>query len=119
MEIAPVRSASTVQTEAESASGGTPTAQTETAGSAELAAAEGFLSGKYGTRDSSQAAKLLWKAVGKENTTAILLLSNLYLAGDGVPKSCDQARMLLRAAARKNVTEAASKLRQLQQSGCP
>ena len=118
----PVRSASSVQSEKPSPSAESPMS-TETssssAGATELSAAESFLSGKYGTRDSSQAARLLWRAVGKENTTAILLLSNLYLTGDGVPKSCDQAKMLLRAAAQKNNTEAANKLRELQRSGCP
>jgi hypothetical protein len=36
-----------------------------------------------------------------------------------VPKSCAQAQLLLRAAARKNVAAAANKLRELQQTGCP
>jgi TPR repeat protein len=105
----PVRTASTVQTEIPASS----------AGSAELAAAEAYLTGKNGVRNSTEAAILLWKAVGKENPTAIVLLSDLYLAGDGVPKSCTQAQLLLRAAARKGVTAAASKLRELHQTGCP
>jgi pyruvate/2-oxoglutarate dehydrogenase complex dihydrolipoamide acyltransferase (E2) component len=106
---APVRNAATVLPEA------SPTA----AGSAELATAEGYLTGRYGSRNSSEAARYLWKAVAKENPTAIMLLSNLYLAGDGVPKSCDQAKLLLRAGAQKNISEAANKLRQLQRTGCP
>jgi hypothetical protein len=88
-------------------------------GSLELAQAEDFLTGKRFPRDSAVAARFLWKAVGKENTSAILLLSDMYLIGDGVPKSCDQARLLLNAAARKNVPQAAEKLRSLQSSGCP
>jgi hypothetical protein len=88
-------------------------------GSLELAQAEDFLNGKKVPRDSAVAAKFLWKAVGKENTSAIVLLSDMYLIGDGVPKSCDQARLLLNAAARKNVPQAAEKLRNLQTSGCP
>lgn len=87
-------------------------------GSAELATAEEYLSGKNGARDSASAAKFLWKAVAKENVTATILLSDLYRTGDGVPKSCDQARVLLDAAAQKNSTQAASKLRELQTSGC-
>jgi len=109
-EPAPVRNASTVQSEDE-----TPAS----AGAEELAQAEGYLTGKYGSRNSSEAARYLWKAVSKENPTAILLLSDLYLAGDGVPKSCAQAQLLLRAAARKNIAAAANKLRELQQTGCP
>lgn len=88
-------------------------------GSIELAMAEDYLMGKSTSRNSQEAAKLLWKAVAKENTTAALLLSDLYKAGDGVPKSCDQARLLLTAAARKNVAEATARLRALETSGCP
>jgi hypothetical protein len=98
--------------------------QTESApnalnGAAELAMAEDFLSGRTHPRNSEVAAKYLWRAVGKENPSAILLLSNMYLVGDGVPKSCDQARLLLGAAARKGVPQAADKLRDLSRSGCP
>jgi hypothetical protein len=103
-------------TEAESA---TVTGAGTANGSVELAMAEAYLAGKNGPRNSAEAAKLLWRAVAKENTTAILLLSDLYKAGDGVPKSCDQARLLLTAAARKNVAEAATRLRELETSGCP
>jgi TPR repeat protein len=83
-----------------------------------LAQAEAFLNGKKYPRDSAMAAKLLWKAVGKENPSAVLLLSDMYLAGDGVPKSCDQARLLLTAAARKGVPQAADKLRSVLRSDC-
>jgi hypothetical protein len=88
-------------------------------GAAELATAEDYLTGKNGGRNSAEAAKFLWRAVGKQNVTAILLLSNLYLTGDGVPKSCDQGRLLLDAAAQRNSSQAADKLRELQRSGCP
>jgi TPR repeat protein len=71
-----------------------------------------------GVRDSSEAAKLLWKAVGKQNATAALLLSGLYLHGDGVPRSCDQARLLLIAAARRGAPQAAQQLRDLESQGC-
>lgn len=120
-DSSPVRSASSIQSERPGQAAGAAQSDgtNSAAGASELAAAESFLSGRYGTRDSSQAARLLWRAVAKENTTAILLLSNLYLTGDGVPKSCDQAKMLLRAAAQKNSSEAANKLRELQRSGCP
>jgi hypothetical protein len=88
-------------------------------GAIELATAEDFLNGRRHPRSSEEAAKYLWRAVGKENPTAILLLSDLYLAGDGVPKSCDQARLLLSAAAKKGVPQAAEKLSNLLRSGCP
>ena len=89
---------------------------TAVSGSYELTMAEEYLMGKRGPRNTAVAATFLWKAVSKENTTATLLLSDLYRTGDGVPKSCDQARLLLYAAARKNVPEAGKKLRDLQ--GC-
>ena len=95
-----------------------PEASSVTTGSAELAMAEEYLTGKRGPRNSAVAATFLWKAVSKENTTAALVLSDLYRTGDGVPKSCDQARVLLYAAARKNIPEAGRKLRDLQ-AGCP
>ena len=107
---------SATPTEAE---GATVTEASTANGSVELATAEAYLSGKNGSRNSAEAAKLLWRAVAKGNTTAILLLSDLYKAGDGVAKSCDQARLLLRAAVQKNVAEATPRLRELETSGCP
>lgn len=96
-----------------------PATPDATAGAEDFALATEYLNGKRGPRDSAEAAKFLWKAVGKENPSAILLLSDMYLVGDGVPKSCDQARLLLNAAVRKNVPHAAQKLRNLQTAGCP
>jgi hypothetical protein len=91
----------------------------EQTGSEELAVAEKYLSAGPGkARDSREAASWLWKAVAKQNSTATLLLSDLYLHGDGVTKSCDQARLLLDAAARKGATAAAERLRNLQAFGC-
>ena len=88
-------------------------------GAGELAIAEQYLNGTSGmTRDSGQAAQWLWKAVGKKNVEATLALSDLYLRGDGVPKSCDQARLLLDAAARKGAPAAAERLRELEASNC-
>ncbi len=87
-------------------------------GAADLASAQKYLDSESGSRNAAQAAKLLWKAVGKQNKTAILLLADLYERGDGVPKSCDQAEVLLVAAAKKGSTAAADRLRQLQSSGC-
>ena len=69
--------------------------------------------------DTSEAAKLLWKAVGKQNPSATLMLADLYLRGEGVPRNCEQARLLLLAAARKGSTDAAGKLQQVESSGCP
>ncbi len=86
--------------------------------SADLRLAQRFLAGNAGTRDASEAAKLLWKAVGKQNPTAAILLSGLYARGDGVAKSCDQARLLLLAATKHGSAQAAGQLRDLEQHGC-
>lgn len=88
----------------------------DTGGAEELASAERYLNGT--PRDSREAAQLLWKAMGKGNLAATIALSDLYLRGDGVPKSCDQARLLLDAAARKGGRAAAERLRNLQAFGC-
>jgi hypothetical protein len=96
-----------------------PALAAEPNGAEELATAENYLNGRQGvTRDRGEAAQWLWKAVRKENAAAALALSDLYLRGDGVPKNCEQARVLLDAAARKGVKAAAERLRNLQAFGC-
>jgi hypothetical protein len=73
------------------------------------------------TRNLSPAEEVraLWSAVGQGNTAAEVTLAKLYLIGGGVPKNCDQARVLLRAAAKKGNSEAISKLSQITRQGCP
>ena len=97
-----------------------PPVSSEQSGGEELATAEKYLDGnsRGGNRDNREAAQWLWKAVGKGNVSATLVLSDLYLRGDGVPKNCDQARLLLDAAARKGKAAAAQRLRNLQAFGC-
>jgi TPR repeat protein len=81
--------------------------------------AEKYLNGNAGAnRNSGEAAQWLWKSVAKGNLAATMALSDLYLRGEGVPKSCDQARLLLDAAARKGRAAAAQRLRNLQAFGC-
>jgi hypothetical protein len=64
-------------------------------------------------------ARSLWSAVAQGNTAAEVALAKLYLIGGGVTKNCDQARVLLQAAAKKGNGEAIDKLSQLQSQGCP
>jgi hypothetical protein len=91
----------------------------EQSGSEELATAEKYLNAGPGMgRNSPQAVAWLWRAVAKQNLTATMLLSDLYLRGDGVAKSCDQARLLLDVAARKGRAAAAERLRNMQAFGC-
>jgi hypothetical protein len=90
----------------------------EGSGGPDLRLAQRYLGGGMGGRDPSEAAKLLWKAVRKENATAAILLSDLYLRGDGVSRSCDQARLLLVAASKRGSPLAAQQLRNLESHGC-
>ncbi len=88
-------------------------------GAAELSLAKSYLNGTDGKEpNSAEAAALLWKAVAKQNAEATELLSDLYLKGDGVSKSCDQARILLDAAARKGRKAAGERLSHLEAFGC-
>jgi len=70
-------------------------------------------------QDPADQVRALWSAVGQGNTGAEVTLAKLYLIGGGVPKNCDQARVLLRAAAKKGNSEAISKLSQITRQGCP
>jgi len=70
-------------------------------------------------QDPAEQVRALWSAVGQGNTAAEVTLAKLYLIGGGVAKNCDQARVLLRAAAKKGNTEAIAKLSQITQQGCP
>jgi len=88
-------------------------------GAEELAVAQRYLNGGNGLqRNSSEAAKWLWKSLAKQNANATLLLADLYLKGEGVSKNCDQARVLLRSAARSGMKQAGERLRHLQAFGC-
>jgi hypothetical protein len=103
----------TAVTPAENGSG------TAAPGAEELAQARDFLDGTHGRqRNPSEAAQWLWKAVRQENAEATVLLADLYLRGDGVAKNCEQAHLLLDAAAIKGRKEAATRLQNLPAFGC-
>lgn len=87
-------------------------------GSEELLVAQRYLGGAAGARDPAMAATWLWKAVSKQNPTALVLLSDLYAHGEGVSRNCDQARLLLVAAAKKGAPDAGMKLRNFENRGC-
>jgi hypothetical protein len=70
-------------------------------------------------QDPADEVRALWSAVGQGNTAAEVTLAKLYMIGGGVPKNCDQARVLLRAAAKKGNSEAIGKLSQITRQGCP
>jgi hypothetical protein len=60
----------------------------------------------------------LWSAVGTGDNAAAILLAELYLTGQGVPKSCEQARILLRVAAKSGNAEAMQRLRAVGKTNC-
>lgn len=70
------------------------------------------------SKGRSPLARQLWSALGAGDGSAELPLARLYLTGDGVPRNCDQARVLLRAASKKGNIEALQQLRQLNKRTC-
>jgi len=62
--------------------------------------------------------RLLWISVEKGNATAELELAQMYWRGQGVIQNCDQAHILLTAAARKGSAEAQRRLVEFQKAGC-
>jgi outer membrane biosynthesis protein TonB len=83
------------------------------AGQAEYQRAESYLNGKGVEQDSAEAAEWFWRSLEAGNTSAAIPLADLYLDGNGVSRSCVQARILLDAAAQKNNPQAIQKLGQL------
>jgi hypothetical protein len=74
--------------------------------------------GFYYSGDRSAHARGLWSAVEAGDSSAEVELARLYLKGDGVPRNCEQARVLLRAAARGGNLEARHQLQKLYTTGC-
>ncbi len=108
-------------TAAEDKSAPTPDERAELqleAGKSELAAAQSYLNGANGARDSAKAARLLWAAVANGNSTAEVVLADLYVRGDGVAKNCEQGQILLKAAAKNGNADAGEKLKELDDKGC-
>jgi hypothetical protein len=86
-------------------------------GQSEYSQAEQLLRANSGV-GTGDAVQLLWISVEKGNPYAEIALADLYWRGKGVPKNCDQTRILLAAAARKGNPEAHRRLEQFQQEGC-
>ena len=88
-------------------------------GAEEFTIAEHYLNGSNGVqRNASEAVPWLWKSVAKHYSAALVPLGDRYAKGDGVPKNCDQARILYDSAARKGVVGAGERLRYLPAFGC-
>jgi zinc-ribbon domain/Sel1 repeat len=67
--------------------------------------------------DSVAAAAWLWKATAKGNPDAPVRLADRYIKGDGVPRSCEQALVLLKTAASKENAMARNRLAALYSNG--
>lgn len=83
------------------------------------AAGQAGLSGITGKRPMTP--RQLWSAVQAGNSNAAVALADLYIQGEGVPKNCQQARVLLLMASEKRNPTAIKRLRELDKdtSSCP
>ena len=87
-------------------------------GQREFEQARNILRGNHRQRDLSSAVNLLWTGVRKGYVPAEVTLADLYARGDGVERSCEQARVLLQAAVEKGSPEGRRRLVALKQQGC-
>lgn len=87
-------------------------------GQKEFEQARTMLKGSHRQRDLSSAVNLLWTAVRKGYVPAEVTLADLYARGDGVERSCEQARVLLEAAVQKGSPEGRRRLYLLTRQGC-
>ena len=87
-------------------------------GQKEFEQARDILKGNHRQRDLPLAVSLLWTGIEKGHVASEVTLADLYARGDGVEKSCDQARVLLEAAIRKGSPEARRRLDLLKGQGC-
>lgn len=67
--------------------------------------------------DATAAAAWLWKATSRGNPEAPVRLADMYIKGNGVPRSCEQALVLLRSAAMKENAPARNRLAALYANG--
>lgn len=87
-------------------------------GDEDVVLAQRYLGSKSRPADPAAATRFLWAAVQQGNVKAEIILAGLFARGEGVTKSCEQARVLLRAAAEKGSSEASQQLAQIIRSGC-
>jgi TPR repeat protein len=73
---------------------------------------------KPDTWDSSESVESLWSAVQSGSLTAERTLAERFVHGEGVIQNCEQAKVLLRAAANRGSKEARLRLYELETQGC-
>jgi hypothetical protein len=69
-------------------------------------------------RSESESVASLWEGVQSGSVAAEMSLAERFARGDGVARNCDQARILLKAAAGKGNREARLRLYQLESGSC-
>ncbi len=67
--------------------------------------------------DAAASAVWLWKATAKGNPDAPVQLADMYINGQGVPRSCEQAIVLLKTAAEKENAHARNRLASMYATG--
>jgi hypothetical protein len=67
--------------------------------------------------DAAATAAWLWKATAKGNPDAPVQLADMYIDGQGVPRSCEQAMVLLKTAAEKDNARARNRLASMYATG--
>jgi TPR repeat protein len=87
-------------------------------GQQEYQQAEQILRNRRSEAELAVAVRLLWAAVEKGNAGGEVALAELYRQGKGVARNCDQARVLLTAAARRGSAEAQKHLEKFMREGC-
>jgi TPR repeat protein len=68
--------------------------------------------------DSSDTVESLWSAVQSGSVSAERTLAERFVHGEGVIQNCEQAKVLLRAAANRGSKEARLRLYELETQGC-
>jgi len=81
-----------------------------------LAGAEEMAKAKNAS-DAAATAAWLWKATAKGNPDAPVQLADMYIGGQGVPRSCEQAEVLLKTAAEKENARARNRLASMYATG--
>jgi TPR repeat protein len=70
------------------------------------------------TWDASESVESLWGAVQGGSLSAERSLAERFVRGEGVAKNCEQAKVLLKAAANRGSREARLRLYELETQGC-
>ena len=68
--------------------------------------------------NANESIESLWGAVQGGSVAAERSLAERFARGEGVAKNCDQAKVLLKAAAERGSREARLRLYQLETGGC-